>query len=292
MSGPFSLDALLPPEMAKKAEDVGVAKASKDLLYTLSSAMTAGAFIGIAFVFFTVVTTGGGALPYGINRLIGGICFSLGLMLVIICGGELFTSNVLTVVARASAKISWRQLLRNWAIVYLGNFIGAMGLVLIMFLTEHHTNAGGQVGVNYLNIAQHKLHHSFVKAVALGIMCNVLVCLAIWMTFGARTATDKMVAVVLPVSMFIVAGFEHCIANMYEIPMAMMIQQLAADSFWQAAGVNPGDYADLTWGNFFFNNLIPVTIGNIIGGGLLVGLTYWFVYRRPELQNPTHQNHY
>ncbi|MBQ1784998.1 MAG: formate transporter FocA [Gammaproteobacteria bacterium] len=278
--------------MAKKAEDVGVAKATKDLLYTLSSAITAGAFIGIAFVFFTVVTTGGGALPYGINRLIGGVCFSLGLMLVIICGGELFTSNVLTVVARASAKISGRQLLRNWAIVYLGNFIGAMGLVLIMFLTDHHADADGQVGINYLNIAQHKLHHSFIKAVALGIMCNVLVCLAIWMTFGARTATDKMVAVVLPVSMFIVAGFEHCIANMFEIPMAMMIQQLAADTFWQAAGANPADYADLTWGRFIFNNLIPVTIGNIIGGGLLVGLTYWFVYRRPDLQKQDQQYPY
>lgn len=275
--------------MAKKAEDVGVAKATKDSLTTFFLAMTAGAFIGIAFIFYTVVTTGAASMPFGMAKLVGGICFSMGLMLVVICGGELFTSTVLTVVAKASNKISWGQLAKNWGIVYFGNFAGAIALVGIMLVTEHYTNAASQVGINYLNIAQHKLHHHFWQAVALGIMCNVMVCLAVWMTFGARSATDKMLAVILPVAMFVAAGFEHSIANMYEIPMAIGILANADAGFWQAAGVEASKYADLTWANFIINNLIPVTIGNIIGGGLLVGLTYWVIYRRPELRKQSKQ---
>lgn len=275
--------------MAKKAEDVGVAKATKDALTTFFLAMTAGAFIGIAFVFYTVVTTGAASMPFGMAKLVGGICFSMGLMLVVICGGELFTSTVLTVVAKASNKISWGQLAKNWGIVYFGNFAGAIALVGIMLVTEHYTNAASQVGINYLNIAQHKLHHHFWQAVALGIMCNVMVCLAVWMTFGARSATDKLLAVILPVAMFVAAGFEHCIANMFEIPMAIGILANADAGFWQAAGVEASKYADLTWANFIINNLIPVTIGNIIGGGLLVGLTYWVIYRRPELRKQSKQ---
>lgn len=289
MSSPLSFDALLPPDMAKKAEDVGVAKATKDSLTTFFLAMTAGAFIGIAFIFYTVVTTGAASMPFGMAKLVGGICFSMGLMLVVICGGELFTSTVLTVVAKASNKISWGQLAKNWGIVYFGNFAGAIALVGIMLVTEHYTNAASQVGINYLNIAQHKLHHHFWQAVALGIMCNVMVCLAVWMTFGARSATDKMLAVILPVAMFVAAGFEHSIANMYEIPMAIGILANADAGFWQAAGVEASKYADLTWANFIINNLIPVTIGNIIGGGLLVGLTYWVIYRRPELRKQSKQ---
>lgn len=289
MSSPLSFDALLPPDMAKKAEDVGVAKATKDSLTTFFLAMTAGAFIGIAFIFYTVVTTGAASMPFGMAKLVGGICFSMGLMLVVICGGELFTSTVLTVVAKASNKISWSQLLKNWSIVYFGNFVGAITLVGIMLLTEHYDNAASQVGINYMKIAQHKLHHHFIQAVALGIMCNVMVCLAVWMTFGARSATDKMLAVILPVAMFVAAGFEHCIANMYEIPMAIGIYNTASPEFWSAAGIDPSQFADLTWGNFLINNLIPVTIGNIIGGGLLVGLVYWVIYRRPDLRKQSKQ---
>lgn len=284
MSNHSSFDALLPPDMAKKAEDVGVAKATKDSLTTFFLAMTAGAFIGIAFIFYTVVTTGSASMPYGMAKLVGGICFSMGLMLVVICGGELFTSTVLTVVAKASNKITWTQLLKNWALVYFGNFAGAIGLVVIMMISQHYGDAASQVGVNYMKIAQHKLHHGFFQAVALGIMCNVMVCLAVWMTFGARSVTDKLLAMILPVAMFVAAGFEHCIANMFEIPMAISIQSYASPEFWAKAGVEAATFADLTWGHFIVNNLIPVTIGNIIGGGLLVGLTYWVIYRRPDLK--------
>lgn len=277
----FNFDALVPHEMAIKAEDAGVAKATKDPIASFVLAITAGAFIGIAFIFYTVVTTDNGAMGWGANKMLGGLAFSLGLMLVVVNGGELFTSTVLTVVAKASNKISWAQLGRNWLIVYVGNFVGAAGLVFIMMVARHYESDGGLLGINYMHIAQHKLHHGFFQAIALGIMCNVMVCLGVWMTYGARSLTDKLLAVTLPVAMFVASGFEHCVANMFQISMAIMIKTLGGPEFWEASGANPVDFADLTWTNFVLHNLIPVTIGNIIGGGLLVGLVYWFVYLRP-----------
>ena len=276
------IDALLPPEMAKKAEDVGVAKATKSPRTAFVLAMMAGGFIGIAFIFYTVVTTGNGEIGWGANKLIGGLAFSLGLMLVVVNGGELFTSTVLTVVAKASNKITWAQLGRNWLLVYVGNFVGALLLVLIMQAARHYEQGNGALGINYMTIAQHKLHHGFIQAVALGIMCNVLVCLGVWMTFSARSLTDKLLAVVLPVAMFVASGFEHCVANMFQIPMAILSVQFAGPDFWETTGRSAAEFADLTWGNFLINNLLPVTIGNTIGGGLLVGLVYWFIYLRPN----------
>ncbi|MFD0979456.1 formate transporter FocA [Tropicimonas aquimaris] len=282
-----TFDALLPQAMAWKAEDMGVAKATKNPVSTFVLAITAGAFIGIAFIFYTVVTTGNTGMGWGANRLMGGLAFSLGLMLVVVNGGELFTSTVLTVVARASRKITWAQLARNWALVYAGNFVGAFGLVLIMQMAKHYELANGQLGLNYMSIAQHKLHHEFGQAVALGVMCNVMVCLGVWMTFSARTVTDKLLAVVLPVAMFVAAGFEHCVANMFQIPMAILTRDAVGPEFWEATGASAAQFADLTWSNFLMHNLLPVTLGNIIGGGLLVGLLYWFIYLRPsEGQRP------
>ncbi|MDO6687995.1 MULTISPECIES: formate transporter FocA [unclassified Agarivorans] len=275
-------DSLLPPQMAEKAADVGVSKATKDPLKAFMLALTAGAHIGIAFVFYTTVTTGAGEFPWGFTRLVGGLAFSLGLIFVIITGGELFTSSVLTLVARASGKISWKSLCVNWSLVYLGNLAGAFILVVLMLLTKQYTFADGEVGINTMRIAQHKLHHDFSQAVALGIMCNVLVCIAVWMTFSARSLTDKVMVMILPVAMFVSAGFEHCIANMFQVPMAIGIKTLAGPEFWQATGLSAADFADLTFSNFIVNNLIPVTLGNIIGGGVFVGLGYWLIYlRRP-----------
>lgn len=278
---PDHFDALLPPEMAKKAEDAGVAKATKSPLTSFCLAITAGAFIGIAFVFYTAVTNNHSGIGWGANRLMGGIAFSLGLMLVVVNGAELFTSTVLTVVAKASKKITWLQLARNWITVYVGNFCGAFGLVLIMQAAKHYNLDHGLLGINYMHIAQHKLHHTFGQAVALGVMCNVLVCLSVWMTYSARSLTDKLLAVVLPVAMFVMAGFEHCVANMFQIPMAILTKNAVGADFWASTGQNAANFADLTWSNFIFNNLIPVTLGNIIGGGVLVGLIYWVIYLRP-----------
>lgn len=277
-----NFDSLLPPQMAERAAEIGVSKATKDPVKSFLLAITAGIHIGIAFVFYTTITTGSESLPWGMTRLVGGLGFSLGLILVIITGGELFTSSVLTMVARACRKISSRSLITNWVIVYLGNLIGALLLVGIMLLTKQYLFAHGQLGINALNIAQHKLHHGFFQAVALGVMCNILVCIAVWMTFSGRSLNDKIMVTILPVAMFVSAGFEHCIANMFQVPMAIAIKTFAPIEFWQSTGSNPLDYADITLSNFIFNNLIPVTIGNIIGGGIFVGMGYWLIYLRDK----------
>ncbi|ELV8625886.1 formate transporter FocA [Vibrio cidicii] len=273
-------DSLLPPQAAERAAEIGEGKATKDPVKSFLLAISAGIHIGIAFVFYTTVTTGAGDLPWGMTRLVGGLAFSLGLILVVVTGGELFTSSVLTLVARASGKISWRVLFKNWMVVYVGNLVGAILLVACMLTTKQYMFDHGQVGLNAMAISQHKLHHGFFQAVALGIMCNVLVCIAVWMTFSGRTLTDKITVMILPVAMFVSAGFEHCIANMFQVPMAVGIKLFAPAEFWQVTGVNIADYADLTMSNFLLNNLLPVTLGNIIGGGVFVGMWYWLIYLR------------
>lgn len=281
-NNPF--DALMPAEMAHKAEEMGVNKATKDPVQSFYLAITAGVFISIAFVFYTTVTTGAGEMPYGMAKLIGGLAFSLGLILVVICGGELFTSSVLTTVARASGRITTPQLLRNWVAVYLGNMVGAFFFVVMIWLAQQHMTGNGAWGINAMKIAQYKLHHSFGQAVALGVLCNLMVCLAVWMTFSCRSATDKILVMLLPIAMFVASGFEHSIANMFMIPMGIVISNFAGPEFWIATEHVPAEFADLTMSHFIFNNLIPVTLGNIIGGGFLVGMTYWVLHRRPELK--------
>ncbi|MEZ9655018.1 formate transporter FocA [Vibrio splendidus] len=273
-------DSLLPPQMAERAADIGVGKATKDPTKSFLLAISAGIHIGIAFVFYTIVTTGAGDLPWGITRVLGGLAFSLGLILVVVTGGELFTSSVLTLVARASGKISWGTLVKNWATVYIGNLIGALLLVACMLLTKQYMFDHGQVGLNAMAISQHKMHHGFIQAIALGIMCNVLVCIAVWMTFSGRTLTDKITVLILPVAMFVSSGFEHCIANMFQVPLAIGIKTFAPAEFWTMTGANPADYVDLNMMDFLMNNLLPVTIGNIIGGGIFVGMWYWLIYLR------------
>ncbi|MBE4590385.1 formate transporter FocA [Vibrio navarrensis] len=273
-------DSLLPPQAAERAAEIGEGKATKDPVKSFLLAISSGIHIGIAFVFYTTVTTGAGDLPWGMTRLVGGLAFSLGLILVVVTGGELFTSSVLTLVARASGKISWRVLFKNWVVVYVGNLVGAILLVACMLTTKQYMFDHGQVGLNAMAISQHKLHHGFFQAVALGIMCNVLVCIAVWMTFSGRTLTDKITVMILPVAMFVSAGFEHCIANMFQVPMAVGIKLFAPAEFWQITGANIADYADLTMSNFLINNLLPVTLGNIIGGGVFVGMWYWLIYLR------------
>ncbi|MEZ8023708.1 formate transporter FocA [Vibrio sp. 1F255] len=273
-------DSLLPPQMAERAADIGVGKATKDPTKSFLLAISAGIHIGIAFVFYTIVTTGAGDLPWGITRVLGGLAFSLGLILVVVTGGELFTSSVLTLVARASGKISWGTLVKNWATVYIGNLIGALLLVACMLLTKQYMFDHGQVGLNAMAISQHKMHHGFIQAIALGIMCNVLVCIAVWMTFSGRTLTDKIAVLILPVAMFVSSGFEHCIANMFQVPLAIGIKTFAPTEFWTMTGANPTDYVDLNMMDFLMNNLLPVTIGNIIGGGIFVGMWYWLIYLR------------
>jgi len=276
-TGEIRIDALLPPEMARRAEYLGVRKAEAPLLATLTLAVLAGAFIALGAVFATTVAAGAtGVVPYGFVRLIAGVVFTLGLVLVIVGGAELFTGNNLIVMAWAGRKVSTGGLLRNWGVVYAGNFVGSLGTAVLMYLSRQYTFGDGAVGVTALATANAKVGYGFVQAVALGVLCNALVCLAVWLTYSARSTVDKIAAILLPIAAFVAAGFEHSIANMYFVPIALFIKAFDP-AFVAASGV---DVSGLTWGAFLTANLLPVTLGNIIGGTLLVAATYWFVFLR------------
>ena len=275
-----SLDALLPAEMAHKAESIGVKKASLDTLSMFALAVLAGAFIGIGALFATTVWAGGG-VPFGVSRLIGGMVFSLGLILVVIAGAELFTGNNLIVMAWAGRQVSTSRLLRNWTIVYAGNFVGAIATAALVVLSGQYQLGGGAVGAKALSIAEAKCQLDFVPAMFLGVLCNALVCLAVWLSFSARSATDKVLVIVPPITAFVAAGFEHSVANMYFIPAALFIKQFAPEAFWVAIGASPESFSQLSWAGFG-RNLLPVTLGNILGGSVLVGIVYWFIYLRPR----------
>ncbi|RME85759.1 MAG: formate transporter FocA [Caldilineae bacterium] len=279
MTAEIRIDALLPAEMARRAENVGVRKAEAGLVPLFSLAILAGAFIALGAVFATTVAAGAGErLPYGVSKLLVGLVFSLGLILVIVGGAELFTGNNLIAMAWASGKVSTRALLRNWLVVYIGNFIGSIGTAILILLARQYTFGGGQVGATALSIAVGKVHLGFVQAIALGILCNALVCLAVWLTFSARSTIDKIAAIIFPISAFVAAGFEHSIANMYFIPVGLLIKHFDP-AFAAASGVN---LDGLSWGAFVLRNLIPVTIGNIIGGTLLVASIYWLVFLKRD----------
>ena len=274
------IDALLPPEMAEKAEHIGAAKARLDTLSLLTLAVLAGAFIALGALFSTTTVAGtAGVWPFGVVRLLAGLAFSLGLVLVVVGGAELFTGNNLMVMAWAGRMISLGALFRAWVLVYVGNLIGAVGTAVLVFVSGQYGFGGGVVGKTALSIAAAKAALPLGEALVLGILCNVLVCLAIWLSYSARTVIGKIFAVVPPVTAFVAAGFEHSIANMYFLPIGLMIKAWAPDTFWQSIAAVPSDFASLT-ALAALANIVPVTIGNIIGGGALVGGIYWFVYLR------------
>lgn len=273
-----------PMEMMAEAEKFALSKAKKSSGMTLSLAVMAGAFIGLAFLFYITVTTGTADTGWGLSRLAGGLAFSMGLILIVICGGELFTSSVLSSISWANKQISFTKMLAVWGKVYAGNFVGAMFLLVLVSAAGLYQMDHGQWGLNALNIAQHKLHHTPVQAFALGVLCNLLVCLAIWLTFSSANALTKAAMTIMPVAMFVSSGFEHCVANMFMVPLGIVIQNFAPDSFWTQVGVSASQYADLNIKQFLVANLIPVTLGNIVGGSVLVGLANWSIYRRPQLK--------
>jgi len=287
------IDALLPAEMAARAEFLGMRKAEMPFLKMFMLSVLAGAFISLGAIFATTVGAGSmsitdanGAvafntgLPYGVTRLLMGVVFSLGLILVVVGGAELFTGNNLIVMAWANGKVTGPALLRNWVIVYLGNFVGSIGTAILMFLTKQYTFGSNAVGITALRIGVAKVDLTFVQAVALGILCNALVCLAVWLTYSARSTIDKIFAILFPIAAFVASGFEHSIANMYFIPYALFIKNLDPH-FVSAIGDKVPQLELLTWPAFLFQNLIPVTIGNIIGGAVLVAAAYWAIFLRP-----------
>jgi formate transporter len=280
---PPSLDALMPPDIAAKATDIGVSKVSMSFVRTFSLAVLAGAFIALGAMFATTVIAGSdGELPFGVARLLAGLVFCLGLILVVVAGAELFTGNNLIVMAWADRRIPAAWILRNWVVVYAGNLVGALSTVAIVYAGAQYEFGDGSVGTAALTIAQTKTSLGWGQALALGIMCNALVCIAIWLTYSARSVTDKILAVIFPITAFVAAGFEHSVANMYFLPMGLLVKEEGSDAFFATSGTSPADFPDVTLANIVVDNLIPVTIGNIIGGSLMVGLVYWLVYVRTK----------
>jgi formate/nitrite transporter len=277
MAREMNIDALLPQEMATKAEYLGERKAEMPFLTMFALAVLAGAFIGLGAMFATTTAAGStGVLPYGVVRVLTGLVFCLGLVLVIVGGAELFTGNNLIVMAWASGKVSTRSLMRNWSIVYIGNFVGSVSLAVMVFVSKQYLFGNGSVGTTALGIANSKVQLGFTQAIALGVLCNILVCLAVWLTFSARSTIDKIAAIIFPITAFVAAGFEHSVANMYFIPMGMLISTFDP-GFAATANL---DLSNLTMGAFLINNLLPVTIGNIIGGSVFVATIYWSVFLR------------
>lgn len=286
------IDALLPQEMAARAEFLGVRKAEMPFLKMFMLSVLAGAFISLGAIFATTIAAGGMAvsgpdgsvmfntgLPFGITRLLMGLAFCLGLILVVVGGAELFTGNNLIVMAWANGKVTGRALIRNWVIVYLGNFVGSIGTVALMFFTRQYTFGANAVGIAALNIGVAKVDITFIQAIALGILCNALVCLAVWLTYSARSTMDKILAIIFPITAFVAVGFEHSIANMYFIPYALFIKYFDPE-YVAAIGEKVSHLDLLTWPAFLVKNLIPVTIGNIIGGAVLVAAVYWAIFLR------------
>ncbi|ABR73588.1 formate transporter FocA [Actinobacillus succinogenes] len=268
--------AASPAQMAQTGEDVGAYKATKNQFYSFLSAISAGAFIALAFVFYTTTQTGSADAPWGLTKLVGGLVFSLGVIMVVVCGCELFTSSTMTTVARVNKRISTFQMVRNWVVVYFGNFIGGLFIVGLIWMGSQTMAANGQWGLTILTTAQHKIHHTWSEAFALGILCNIMVCLAVWMTYAGKTLTDKAFIQILPIGLFVASGFEHSVANMFMIPMGIITAHFSTPEFWQAIGLNPEQFADLDVYHFIVKNLIPVTLGNLVGGGICVALLQWY----------------
>lgn len=275
-----SFDPLLPDAIALAAEDLGVKKAKMSQSMLFGLAVLGGAFVALGGMFATVTISGAaGHLPYGVMRLLMGGTFSLGLMLVVIAGAQLFTSDALMVMAWASGRLGTGRMLRVWSIVWLGNLVGALGVAALVFLSGQYMFGHGEVGATALYLATAKSTLAPDKAFFLGILCNVLVCLAAWVAMAARSITDKILAMFFPIAAFVAAGFEHCVANMYFIPFGLFIKWWAPDAFWADLAGHGGSRPEIPLDQFLVN-LAAVTLGNWVGGALLVGAVYWLIFRR------------
>ncbi len=265
----FGFDAFSPKEIAERVETVGVAKARLPLLPMIMLGILAGAFIGLGALYFTLVAADAN-LTFAVRRVLGGVCFSLGLILVVVAGAELFTGNNLIAMAWADGKLSSAEMARNWIVVCLANFAGAAGLALLVFHSGHTEMNNNAVALQYVKIAAAKCTLSFGTAFFSGVLCNILVCLAVWMALAGRSVMDKVVAIVFPISAFVAAGFEHSVANMYFLMLGMLLK-----------GHVPAvpNMDAITWSGLF-GNMAPVILGNLLGGSGFVALVYYLIYRR------------
>ncbi len=271
MSELYGSDAYAPLEVARRVETVGVAKARMATLPLLMLGVLAGAFIGLGSMLFVIVRSDP-TLGFAAAQIGGGLVFSLGLLLVVVAGAELFTGNNLLAMAWADGRITTAQVLRNWTLVCAANFVGAAGLALLVFASGHTGMNDGAIGRTVVRIALAKQGLPAWEAFLRGVLCNVLVCMAVWMAMAGRSVVDKAVAVVFPIGAFVAAGFEHSIANMYLMPLAMLVQ--------------PPNAATLVTWSGMAGNLLFVIAGNLVGGSVLVGLTYHVIYERRRAPEP------
>ena len=277
----FGSDAYAPKEIALKVETVGVAKAHMATLPLLMLGLLAGAFIGLGGLFFVIVKSDA-SLSFAVSQLLGGFVFCLGLILVVIAGAELFTGNNLLAMAWADGQISSREVLRNWVLVCAANLVGTTGLALLVYLSGHTHANGGAIGVTVLKIAFTKQSLVWHEAFFKGVLCNVLVCMAVWMAMAGRSVVDKVLAIVFPITAFVAAGFEHSIANMYFMQLALIIQYFEPATATSALAA--ADHALSVAG--MLGNLAPVILGNLVGGSVFVGLVYHLIYRVAAISQP------
>lgn len=260
-------DQLAPAQIEQKAEDLGVSKTSMGFKQSFMLSIMAGAFISMGAMFFLLVV-GDTGLPFAVQRVLGGCLFSLGLLLVVVCGSELFTGNTMIVMSAASMRITWGAVLKNWVVVFCGNFVGALIMVCFVYLANFQGMNGGAVGSTIVSVAAGKMTPDWLTLFAKGVMCNFLVCLAVWISYGAKTVADKMLGIMLPIAAFVACGFEHCVANMFFLPFGILL-----------AATGLGDASVVNWGGALWNWSATVP-GNIVGGALFVGMAYWIAYHR------------
>ena len=273
----FGFDCYSPKEIAERVENVGVAKAHLPLLSQITLGMLAGGFIGLGAMFFTLVVSDA-SLGFAIARTLSGVVFSLGLILVVVAGAELFTGNNLLVMATVAGRIPASRFFQNMVVIYFANLVGAAGLAGLVALSGHWQMSGSEVGKTALNIAAAKCALSFGEAFFKGVLCNVLVCLAVWLAMAGRSVTDKVLAIIFPIAAFVACGFEHSVANMYFIPLGVLLRE-------QAIAARTVNLDALNWVGLA-RNLLPVTLGNLVGGAGMVGLVYWVIYRRGATVSP------
>ncbi|MBZ8142392.1 formate transporter FocA [Rubrivivax gelatinosus] len=273
-------DPLTPDAIAQAAEEMGVKKAKATVAKQFGLAVLGGAFVALGAMFATIAIAGADhLLPYGVMRLLMGAAFTMGLMMVVVAGAQLFTSDALMVMAWASGRLKTERMLKVWTIVWLGNLVGSLGTAALVFLGGQYTGGHGEVGASALYLASSKASLMPMKAFFLAVLCNVLVCLATWLSLAARSVTDKILAMFFPVAAFVAAGFEHCVANMYFIPYGLMVKWFAPASFWAEPAAAAKAGLDIPVQQFLLN-LGVVTLGNWVGGALLVAGAYWWLFRR------------
>lgn len=274
------IEGRLPPEIAAKAEADGVAKAGQDAATLLTLGVLGGAFIAFGAVFSNVALTGAeAAMPFGMARVVAGLVFSVGISLVLLGGAQIFTGDVLMVMAWASGRLGLARVLRAWSLVWVGNLVGGVGTAVLVFLAGHHLFGGGHVGAAALRTAEAKATLAFEQAFLLGMLCNTLVCMAVWLSLSSRLPAHRMIVIMLPIAAFVAAGFEHAVANMYFLAFGLLIKSGAGEGFWQATGLGPPAFLALGPANAA-RNLVAVTLGNVAGGAVLVAGVYWLLYRR------------